>query len=1233
MKKIFLASFTLFFVVGVHAQLVFQKYYGGASNDEAVGVIAESDHSFFIIANTISYGQGGGEEDAMHIKVDAAGNIVSSTTYGTSPLRERVRAVQKTSDGGYLAIGDKKYSGASDDVYVQKLNSAATQTSLYFYGDNNTGDEEIFAAQEVTAVGYYIMFGFDNYHGSPGGQDAFFKIINAGTGTHVASRYYGGLGWADAAFDGFWSNANGIFFAGRTNSIGAGGFDGLVVRTSNISPYNITWQRAIGGAGDDEFLSMKEVSGSGVICAGYTTNFGAVGEDIFVTRIDLNGNLLWSRRIGGAGNERARCILPTADGGFIIAGHTNSAGAGGEDAFLIKLASDGSTQWARLYGGPANDGFLSLAIRPTSFGYAAVGYTNSFTSGGSDMYFVAVDNTGASSCNQSNWNPTNVTVTPTVTTSGLAVVATGHNSFAQALLTTTPVLATNCNCIEERPRVDIAGPTQVCRNQTNVSFSIPAITGVTTYNWTATNATITSPLNSTSVNINFGTNNSQIIVQAIYGNCSTFNIDTINVTIDPVTANIPAVAPICIGQSVTLNANAIAPVSGVSGYLWNTGASTSSINVTPAVGNTVYTVTITDGLGCTATATQTVVVNPLPIPTASSNSPVCAGNTINLTSGGGVSYSWIGPNAFSNNTQNPSIASANSSHAGTYTVTVTDANTCTASITTNVVVNPLPIPTASSNSPVCVGEAINLTSGGGVSYSWIGPNAFSNNTQNPSIASATSSHAGTYTVTVTDANTCTASITTNVVVNPLPTPIASNNGPLCINNTLELYVTAAVSYNWSGPNAFTSTSQNPVLPLVTLAENGTYTVTVTDINGCTATSTTAVTVSPSLSFSATSNSPLCVGETLSFTSSPGSSHVWIGPNAFSSSTENPVINGVTLSAAGVYTVTVTNLQGCTGSSSINVVINPLPVVNLGNDTLVCGSISLQLDAGNSGSSYVWNDGSSSQTLSVNAPGIYMVTVTDANGCSANDQLVITTETLPIVDLGPDQVICEGSTVILDASNTNATYLWSTGATTASITVSAEATYTVTVYKCNTSVTDQVLITVDEIELLTQNQVNPDCGMNNGEITLSVNGGMGMLSYAWQQLPAQTGSAATGLVEGSYNVVVTDAQGCTDAITVTLICISPEIIIPQFISPNGDGKNDVLIIQNLMPSYTNNIFKIFNRWGNEVYVSSPYQNNWDGRSNTGLSIGSSILPAGTYFYVLDLQGDGSDVRTGFVELQP
>ena len=143
-----------------------------------------------------------------------------------------------------------------------------------------------------------------------------------------------------------------------------------------------------------------------------------------------------------------------------------------------------------------------------------------------------------------------------------------------------------------------------------------------------------------------------------------------------------------------------------------------------------------------------------------------------------TTYSWTGPNGFTSAVQSPTISAVTAAAAGTYTLTVTNSNGCTASTTVVVTINPLPVPTAGSNSPICAGFTLNLTGNpsGMTSYSWTGPNGFASTTQSPSISNALVAASGTYTLTVTNSNGCNGSATTTVVVNPKPatTPITHN---------------------------------------------------------------------------------------------------------------------------------------------------------------------------------------------------------------------------------------------------------------------------------------------------------------------------------------------------------------------------------------------------------------------------------------------------------------------------
>ena len=276
--------------------------------------------------------------------------------------------------------------------------------------------------------------------------------------------------------------------------------------------------------------------------------------------------------------------------------------------------------------------------------------------------------------------------------------------------------------------------------------------------------------------------------------------------------------------------------------------------------------------GCPSVfGTTTVVVNPIPaMPTASSNSPICVGQTLNLTTPfvAGATYSWTGPNAFSSALQNPTIPGATAAASGTYSLTIT-VNGCTSPTRTLVVAVNVPpaAPTLGSNSPVCSGTTLNLTSNLviGATYSWTGPNGFTSTLQNPSIVGVTVGASGTYSLTIN--NGCASPQSTiAVVVNPTPgAPTASNNGPICDGSTLNLNSTlvAGATYSWTGPNAFSAATQNTSIPGATLINAGTYSVTVT-VGGCTSTAaTTTAVINPIPATPApTSNSPVCTGNTI-----------------------------------------------------------------------------------------------------------------------------------------------------------------------------------------------------------------------------------------------------------------------------------------------------------------------------------------------------------------------------------
>ena len=324
--------------------------------------------------------------------------------------------------------------------------------------------------------------------------------------------------------------------------------------------------------------------------------------------------------------------------------------------------------------------------------------------------------------------------------------------------------------------------------------------------------------------------------------CNAILSTTVSVLNPVITPTISSNSPVCSGYALNLSA------SGGTNYSW-TGANVflSTLqnpvisNVNSANGGN-YTVVVSNICG-SASASSSVIINPSPTTTAGSNSPVCQNNTINLNSSGGPTYSWTGPLNFNSTLQNPST-DMTSLTAGTYIVTVTNGLGCTSSASTNVIMNPLPTVTASSNSPVCIGSNLNLSCTvipGAVNFTWNGLH-FNSSQQNPIIPNATIFYTGIFSCTVIDIHGCVGFGSTIVNMIPSPNVTISNNGPLCEGSTLNLTSVGGQSYSWTGASGFTSTLQNPIIINATVNNDGIYTVIATAANACTASKNTIVNV-------------------------------------------------------------------------------------------------------------------------------------------------------------------------------------------------------------------------------------------------------------------------------------------------------------------------------------------------------------------------------------------------------
>ncbi|MEO6760084.1 MAG: hypothetical protein ABIO24_11575, partial [Saprospiraceae bacterium] len=392
--------------------------------------------------------------------------------------------------------------------------------------------------------------------------------------------------------------------------------------------------------------------------------------------------------------------------------------------------------------------------------------------------------------------------------------------------------------------------------------------------------------------------------------------------------------PVCAGSNIELSSTPVGGTLPYATFAWSgpngytaTVEDPAGFPATPAAAG-VYTVLVTDAAGCTASASKTIAVsgNAAPAITANSNSPVCVGANIALTStpsgGSGTftTFKWSGPNNYLATGQNPSGFAASLAAAGAYVVTVTDNAGCSASGSTTVVVKPKPTLTAGSNTPVCIGSSLVLTStptggsGAYASFQWAGPNSFTAAVQNPAGFPASLAAAGNYLVTVTDNAGCSATATTAVVVSGAPSVVASLLGPVCTGGQVTLGSTPAggsgtyTNFQWSGPNGYTATVQNPPAFPVTPAVTGTYSVTVTDQSGCTATSSVAVVIHTLPAILASNSGPVCQGASLSLSSTPSggttpySAFSWTGPDNYVASSQNPAPFSTTQASAGIYQI-------------------------------------------------------------------------------------------------------------------------------------------------------------------------------------------------------------------------------------------------------------------------------------------------------------------------------------------
>jgi gliding motility-associated-like protein len=572
----------------------------------------------------------------------------------------------------------------------------------------------------------------------------------------------------------------------------------------------------------------------------------------------------------------------------------------------------------------------------------------------------------------------------------------------------------------------------------------------------------------------------------------------------------------------------------------------------PIEGN--YTiVAVTDPSLCVGTfsGTANIAANPAPIFTSfTGGNTYCAGNPVdNLivnASGSGpltIAYTLSGV-AQTPVSGNSPISLGNT--PGVYVLTLLTDSGCSSPInaTQSIVINPIPTATAGTSSPVvCEGETILLTANTvSGTYNWTGPNNFSSTIEDPQILSSTSAATGTYSLTIT-ANGCTSPASTvNVLVNTIPVFNSFTGGnTYCAGDVINnLQVNASGTGTLTVTYTLDGVSQTPVSgssPISLGNSPGVYALTLLSDIGCSAAlnANQTIVVNPiPIATAGTSTPVICAGETILLTGNTATGfYSWTGPNNYSSTNEDPQILTATIAATGTYSLIIT-ANGCVSPpSTVNVLVNPVPVVTTNANLTICSGTPVTL-SGQGATSYAWSGGViDNVTFTPNATTTYVVTGT-TNGCSSSATVIVTVLPLPIA-LGTPSISSGYAPLPVTFTNnsSNATsYLWEFG----------------------------------------NGSSVPTNSMNSVNTTFST--------------------------PGTYFIVLTASNGiCDSTWSDSVVVISyPEMIInvPNVFSPNNDNANELYFID-VINGESFEAF-ILNRWGNVVFTMDKLNQGWDGKIN-------------------------------------
>lgn len=1190
-------------------ELLWGTFFGGASNiDYLKGVDQGQSNIYYCghssssnnIATVGSFQNSlSGVHDGVIISMTKGGSLNWGTYFGgvlsdvlldIKFYQNGVYVAGNTGSSGLATAGVHQTSHAgNNDVVLSKFSVSGSRVWATYYGGTNDDWHE-----EIDILNDTIFLIGETYSSSGISTPNTHKASKSGGGTDIycsafslIGQQYWGTYIGDNSNEGAVSiraqGNNKVFIAGSTYSQTLGTLNACISTSTNIGSKgflaqldntgNLDWLSYIQNSGNVGLTSM-EITPNHIFLSGVehlsnnsiinSCGYSSVGDTIaaIVQRYECPCNFVDNFSLNGNGWEIIESLSILDSNSFFFIGSTESSNLNSVNAIQNS------------FGGVSDIIFGKVINNNLS-------WTTYLGDVGFNFPFQLKE-----------WNDTLA-----ITTGGYSF-APLKNAFKDtidgAFDSYLALFRDTCNPLTGINLGGIFGDSVVCPFDT-VNYSVIPKIGIEDYLWSVpSGANVVSGQGTPCISVVFDTTSGPVSLLA-RNSCDSLVPISLTVLVSQPPAK-PVITPadtvlICPSDTVLL-------VSDITtNIVWSTGDSTSQLAINTA-GN--YAVTHLDATGCYNTISDTVYVQWASVPDTPAISPsgllrLCAGDSLLLTSSNAQAYRW---------STGDSLQSIYVKTAGTYWLQVSDTATGCLSFADSVTVvidTPAAQPGISPTGPIsiCQDDSVQLSSQGTGFPLW------STGSRATSIYVNSS---GYYNVSAADSiQACPPVWSDSVWVNVVPLPAAPQisllgNDTICAGDSLQLTSNQPTKNLWS-------TGDTTQSIWVSLA--GTYFARQLNSLQCPGDTSNVLTIwvqnqPPKPSITANGNTTICQGDSVQLSTTASGPVLW---------STGATTQSVWVSQTGLYYLNTNAQNVCPDafSDTINITTLPTPqtptVTPLG-DTALCNgnpvTLSSSFATGNR-----WSTGDTTQSITLTSPGTVALWRAAASGCTSDTVYFTVAQT--DIDLGPDVSMCSGESITLTAQGSGS-YVWSTGASGPSINVAPATTTTYWAQEAGSGCSDTIVVTVHPAPKA-QFTVSPTQGP--APLAIQVNNtSTGATSYSWSfgdgNTSTQPNPTHSYVQDGSYTIrlVVTNAFGCADtAISTPVQVISANNFwIPNSFTPgNRDGVNDVWEMQGIPEPYQ---FSVFDRWGNRVYYSADYQNNWDGTHN------GQPLPLGAYTYLIE-----------------